>query len=110
MFCSLLDRIAHETDNAITRCIVCLFMCWIHCLEAAIEHLNSLAYAMIAISGDSYCKSAWNGSMLNLKHCSKFVIAKSFASGFVFLGIIGVVAGNMGTCWLLMKHAFPESQ
>lgn len=110
MVCNMLDRMAHEAENAVTKCIICLFMCWIRCIEAWIEHLNSLAYAMIAISGDSYCKSAWNGCMLNLKHCARFMIAKSLATGFIFLGIIGVVAGNVGTCWALMVYQFPESQ
>jgi len=110
ILCNMLADVGRDSENACFKLIACLVVCWVRCIEAAIEHLNSLAFAMVAISGDSYCKSAWNGFLLNLKHCIKFYLAKSFASGFVFLGILAVVAANMGTCWLLMKEAFPEAQ
>jgi len=63
---------------------------------------------MCGISGDAYCASAWNGFILNLKHCVKFYMALTIGKMFVFLGMIGVVAANSGTCYLLVNYAFPE--
>lgn len=44
--------------------------------------------------------------MLYLKHLLKFYFASYIASGFILLGMIGVVAGNMGLCWLMISMVF----
>merc|ERR1711998_804349 len=36
----------------------------------------------------------------------KFYFATYIASGFIMLGMIGVVAGNMGLCWLMISMVF----
>lgn len=69
------DGNTNQIGAAITTC--CL-----RCMEGAIEALNVLAFANMAISGDTYCKSAWNGFMLNLKHLGKFYLAESIG-GFL---------------------------
>lgn len=101
---------AANGDNAAARVVLCLLQCCVNCLEEFIEYLNTMAYAMMAISGDSYCTSAWNGFILNLKHCVKFYFATNLASAFVFIGMVCVVAANMGTTFLLMNYAFPEGK
>merc|ERR1712196_53254 len=58
----------------------------------------------MAISGDPYCKSAWNGFLLNLKHMVKFYFADTLASLFVFIGILAIVGLNTGTCFLIIKY------
>lgn len=101
---------AADSDNAGAKIIFCLLKCCVSCIEEFVEYLNTLAYAMMAISGDSYCTSAWNGFMLNLKHCVKFYFATNLASAFVFIGMVCVVAANMGTAFALIQYAFPESK
>jgi hypothetical protein len=65
---------------------------------------------MIAISGDSYCNGAWNGFILNLKHCIKLYFATTIANLFVLLGILACTAINAGTAYLLMTYAFKSDQ
>lgn len=101
---------AANSDNGAAKCVMCLLRCCVNCLEEFIEYLNTMAYAMMAISGDPYCTSAWNGFILNLKHCVKFYFATNLASAFVFIGMVCVVAANMGTTFLLMQYAFPEGK
>lgn len=102
----ILQSAAQESDNAVAKIIACLISCCLHCIEALIEHLTTLSYAMISISGDQYCASAWNGFILNLKHCVKFYMAITIGKMFVFMGCVGVVAANAGSCLLLLNYAF----
>jgi hypothetical protein len=91
-------------ENGIVVLIGCLLKCCVGCLESLIEYLNTTAYAFMAISGDPYCKSAWNGFLLNLKHLIKFYFADTLASMFVFIGILSIVGLNGGSCYLIMKY------
>jgi solute carrier family 44 protein 1 (choline transporter-like protein)/choline transporter-like protein 2/4/5 len=93
-------------DDGAAACIACLARCLISCIESAIEWLNTCAYCMTAITGDTYCHGAWGGFMLYLKHLVKFYFATYVASGFILLGMIGVVAANCGFCWVLMSIVF----
>ena len=43
------------------------FRCCLRCFGDILDYLNVIGLANMSISGDSYCKSAWNGFMLNLK-------------------------------------------
>ena len=58
----------------------------------------------MAISGQSFCKSAWSGFLNNLKNCAKFYFALSIASMFTWIGILGVAAINLGLCYLIMTY------
>jgi len=40
----------------------------------------------MSITGNSFCTSAWNGFILNLKHVVKFYFAQSLATWFVMMG------------------------
>merc|ERR1711998_382741 len=91
-------------ENGIVVLIGCLLKCCVGCLESLIEYLNTTAYAFMAISGDPYCKSAWNGFLLNLKHLIKFYFADILASMFVFIGMLAISALNAGSCFLILKY------
>lgn len=79
------------------------------CLEAIIEHLSKLAYAYMAVSGDSFCTSAWNGFILNLKHLAKFVFALNIAGLFVFMGVLTITCANTGIGYLLTNYAIKDA-
>ena len=64
-----------KSGNVVVKIVGCLLKCFVSWLESLIEYLNITAYAFMAISGDHYCKSAWNGFILNLKHLVKFYFA-----------------------------------
>lgn len=48
--------------------------------------LTKVAYANMAISGDKFCTSAWNGFMISLRHLFKFIVASKIAGFIVFMG------------------------
>lgn len=63
---------------------------------------------MMAITGDSYCTSAWNGFLLNLKHCCHFYQAQSIAELLIFIGIFSIVGVNCLTSYLIMRFVFHD--
>merc|ERR1711908_218430 len=105
----IFSNAADSSDNGIVKLIACLARCFIGCVESAIEWLNTCAYAMTAIGGHTYCDGAWGGFMLYLKHLVKFYFASYIASGFILIGMLGVVAANMGLCWLMLTQVFATS-
>ena len=68
-------KAAEEGGNAILLCAACCMKCIMKSIEDFVEYLNKTAYAYMAISGENYCKSAWNGLLLNLKHMAKYYYA-----------------------------------
>jgi len=78
------------------------------CLESIIEHLTKGAYAYMAVTGDGFCSSAWNGFILNLKHLAKFVFALNIAGLFIFMGVITITCVNTGIGYVLMTYAIKD--
>jgi len=68
--------------NAAAQCAKCC----LKCLEDLVEYINTIAYANMAVTGTSFCTSAWNGFILNLKHMVKFYFAQTLATWFVLMG------------------------
>jgi NADH:ubiquinone oxidoreductase subunit 6 (subunit J) len=58
----------------------------------------------MAVSGDSFCGSAWNGFLLNVKHMMKFTFANFLASAFIVIGKVAIVVLNCFSCYMIMKH------
>lgn len=57
----------------------------------------------MAVSGDSFCMSAWNAFLLHMKHCLKFGFAKFLASMFIFIGKVSLVVVNCCSLFMIMK-------
>lgn len=91
-------------DNALVKCVSCLVQCFLKCLQEIIEYINRAAYAFMAISGQSFCYSAYNGLLLNMKHGAKFGFANFLAKAFMLLGKVGLTVLNVFLTWLFMKH------
>jgi len=96
---------AEEGDGASGAGAVfaCCARCCVSCLENLIEYLNTTAYAYMAVSGDNYCTSAWNGFLLHIKHCAKFSFAMSFASMFITMGKLFITLLNCVSYFVIIK-------
>lgn len=77
--------------------------CCLACLEKIGEYITNSAYAYMAVSGDSFCTSAWNGFLLQVKHCSEFSFAKFVAEVFIFIAKLAIVFLSAFTCYQFMK-------
>lgn len=78
--------------------------CCLKCLEKIADYINKAAYAYMAVSGDSFCTSAWNGFLLNIKHTLKFSWAHFLAGMFIFLGKVAITVLNVFSCYMMMKY------
>lgn len=105
----LVDSITNASEknngnNGLVVLVGCLLRCFVRCLENLIEYLNLMAYAFMSISGDPYCKSAWSGFILNLKHLIKFYFADILARMFIFIGMLAIAALNAGSSYLILRY------
>lgn len=91
-------------ENPTTQCIFACASCLLKCCEKITDYINQQAYAYMAVSGDSFCSSAWNGFLLNLKYCLKFAWSNFLASMFIFLGKMTVVIINTACVYFFMKY------
>lgn len=101
---------ARDSNDGAAKCIACIAQCLMGCLEDLIEYISRTAYAYMAISGDPFCQSAWNGFLLNLKYLAKFYFAVNIAGMFVLMGIVACTCANAGIAYLLMAYATNELQ
>ena len=69
--------------------------CYITVLEKITDYINEAAYAYMAVSGEGFTRSAWNGFLLNIKHLLKFSWANFIADVFIFIGKIALTCANV---------------
>jgi hypothetical protein len=56
----------------------------------------------MAVSGESFLMSAWEGFLLNIKHLLRFSFANLIAKVFMFIGKVGITVGNVFTLLFIM--------
>ena len=91
-------------QNAVQACCSACCLCCLRCIEDALQYLNKVAFAYMAVSGDSYCKSAWNGFIINLKHLLQFYYANTLARLFVFMATLFIITLNSGLMYLFLRY------
>lgn len=89
-------------DSPFTRCMVCCGGCVMKVLETACDYINKTAYSYMAVSGESFCSSAWCGFLLNMKHAAEFFWANVLARIFITLGIVLLCLANCYSFYLIM--------
>lgn len=91
-------------DNAAVKAIICCASCCLKCIEEVCDYISKLAYAYMAVSGEGFCTSAWNGFLLNMTFGMEFAWANTLAAMFVFMGKIFIVVLNCFTLYGLMSY------
>lgn len=101
------DSLADSTNPGARAMGICL-KCALKCVEELVEYLNKVAYAYMAITGNKYCSSAWNGFLLNIKHICQFYLTIQLAEGFIKLGVFMIVLSNLAIFTGLHIYAFND--
>lgn len=96
--------------NVMVKVVVACGACILKCIEKICDYINKSAFAYMAISGDSFCSSAWNGFLLNVKHLLKFSFANYLAMVFTFLGKVAITVGNVFSLWGIMKFITEDTK
>lgn len=92
----------------IAMCLIKCADCCLACIEKIVDYINNAAFAYMAICGDNFCKSAWNGMLLNTKWAASFSAAKFFATSLIFLGKAAITVLNVFTCYFLIGAMMEE--
>jgi hypothetical protein len=58
----------------------------------------------MAVSGEGFCSSAWNGFLLGVKHGTTFSFALFLAELLILVGKIGIVMLNCFSFFMIMKY------
>jgi hypothetical protein len=101
------DSLADSNNPGAKACGYAL-KCCLKCIEELVEYLNKVAYAYMAISGNNYCSSAWNGFLLNIKHLCQFFLTIQLAEGMIKLGVFMIVLCNLAIFTGLHIFAFND--
>lgn len=91
-------------ENPVIKCAVKCALCCLNCIEKICDYLNEAAFCYMAVTGDSFCLSAWRGFLLNLKHGLKFAFANMIAKVFIFIGKVGITVGNVFSLLFIMNN------
>lgn len=97
-------------DNPAVKFVVAVGQCILKCLEKICDYMNDAAFAYMAVSGESFCTSAWNGFLLNVKHMLKFTFANMIAKVFILLGKIAITVGNVFSLLWIMKNVTKDTE
>jgi hypothetical protein len=46
-------------DSPVVKCIICCAECILKTIEKICDYINKSAYSFMAVSGESFCSSAW---------------------------------------------------
>lgn len=71
-------------DNALMKCGLNYCRCIIRYFERFIRFLNSNAYIMIALTGQSFCAAAYDAFYLIMRNMLKVAITHGRISSFVY--------------------------
>jgi len=92
-----------ESEGGAGAVMACICMCILSCIESLIDFIDHLAIAFMAVSGDTFCTSAWNGYMIYLKHFVKFYFAQDIGGFIIFMGVLFITLFNTAIFYGLTK-------
>ena len=80
------------------KCIFCCIECCLRCMAKTMEFINKQAYIMMAIKGECFCTSAWEGFALAIRNLGRFSILTLLGKLFSSIGtlFIAVASGIIG--------------
>lgn len=93
----------------VVLCMIKCADCILACIEKIVDYINNAAFAYMAICGNNFCSSAWDGMLLNCKWAASFSAAKFFATSLIFLGKLAITILNVFTFFLLANAMLGES-
>jgi len=81
-------------DNKLVKALLCLtgYLLWL--MENCVKYITKNAYIQIALTNNSFCKSAWNAFTLLLKHAHRFGLGNSIGFVYMLFGCICIAACN----------------
>ena len=100
-----------KEQNQCLKCMICCLQCCLGCIGRFTEFINSHAYTQIAISGDSFWNSAWEGYGLIVRNLGRFSVMSFIGDMFSFISslFVGVVSSLIGYSIIIGVKSIDES-
>ena len=95
---------AQSPENKVVQLLGACLICVVNCVEKLIRFLGKLAYIECAIYGVNFCTGIYSASKRLIKNMVRFSFLSVFAHLMIFLGKLGVVAGTVFICEMMMNE------
>ena len=91
-------------QGKIYRCIICCCQCCMNCVARTMEFINKHAYVQIALKGENFCKSAWEGFGIIVRNLGRFSTLFLIGGFFNLFGMIFIAASSGMIGYLLITN------
>ena len=78
----------NKTQSKCFKCIISCLQCCVGCCGKIMEFVNKHAYIQIALKGDNFCTSAWEGFGLIIRNLGRFSALTAIGGIFTLIGTI----------------------
>jgi len=97
-------KIQSAAPTKLVKALLCLtgYLLWI--MEKCVKYMTKNAYIQIALTCDSFCKSAWNSFALMIKNAHRFGAGNSVGFVFNFFGIACIMTCTSGAGYLFLTN------
>lgn len=101
---------AGKTAGKIYNCLLTCCQCCLECIARIVEFINKHAYIQIAIKGESFCTSAFEGFGLVFRNLGRWSMLFLIGSFFNFIGMLFISSGTGLVGYLLITRITYYSQ
>ncbi|XP_049628115.1 LOW QUALITY PROTEIN: choline transporter-like protein 5 [Suncus etruscus] len=103
-----LDTQLKDSENKLSKLLLCCLRCCFWCLEKVVRFLNRNAYIMIALYGKNFCKSARGAFNLLTRNVFKVALLDQITDFILLLGKLLVTACVGTLAFLFFTQRIPR--
>ena len=89
-----LEKSVGKTQGKCFKCIFCCVQCCLGCCNKIMEFINKHAYIQIALKGDNFCVSAFEGFGLIIRNLGRFSMLALIGGIFSLIGTLFITVGS----------------
>ena len=89
-----LEKSVGKTQGKCFKCIFCVIQCCLGCCNKFMEYVNKHAFIQIALKGDSFCTSAFEGFGLIIRNLGRFSVLALVSGIFSLVGTIFITVAS----------------
>ena len=89
-----MEKSMGKTQGKCFKCIFCCIECCLACCNKFMEYVNKHAYIQIALKGDNFCTSAFEGFGLIIRNLGRFSMLALVGGIFSIVGILFITVGS----------------
>ena len=89
-----LEKSVGKTQGKCFKCIFCVIQCCLGCCNKFMEYVNKHAFIQIALKGDSFCTSAFEGFGLIIRNLGRFSVLTLVSGIFSLVGTLFITVAS----------------